>query len=305
MIYTVTVNPSLDYVVDVDGFRTGTVNRTKNETVYPGGKGINVSIVLRNLGVENRALGFVAGFTGSEIEAMLSRMGVDSDFIRVGSGLSRINVKLRSDEESEINGQGPALSESDVGSLFDRLGALSDGDTLVLAGSIPASLPKSFYSDVMARLSGRGVRFVVDATGDLLKKSLEYKPFLVKPNNHELGEIFGVELSSRDDVVPYALKFREMGAQNVLVSMAGKGAVLAAADGNVYQGDAPACRLVNSVGAGDSMVAGFIAGYAKSSSYRDALVTGLCTGSASASKEWLATKSDVDAMISSYGGLSD
>lgn len=300
MIYTLTVNPSLDYIVDVEHFKTGEVNRTKGEKIYPGGKGINVSIVLQNLGIENKALGFTAGFTGSEIERLLGQKGVNTDFLHIKSGLSRINVKLRSDEESEINGSGPKIGKDDIDALFAKLEKLSEGDTLVLAGSIPSSLPQTFYSDIMAHLKPKNVRFVVDATNDLLKKSLDYNPFLVKPNNHELGEIFGVKLETREDVIPYALKFREMGAQNVLVSMAGKGAVLASADGKVYEHDAPKCTLVNSVGAGDSMVAGFITGFINTASYEEALKMGLCAGTASASLEELATKEDVEKILKQF-----
>ncbi len=300
MIYTLTVNPSLDYIVDVEHFKTGEVNRTKGEKIYPGGKGINVSIVLQNLGIENKALGFTAGFTGSEIERLLGQKGVNTDFLHIKNGLSRINVKLRSDEESEINGSGPKIGKDDIDALFAKLEKLSEGDTLVLAGSIPSSLPQTFYSDIMAHLKPKNVRFVVDATNDLLKKSLDYNPFLVKPNNHELGEIFGVKLETREDVIPYALKFREMGAQNVLVSMAGKGAVLASADGKVYEHDAPKCTLVNSVGAGDSMVAGFITGFINTASYEEALKMGLCAGTASASLEELATKEDVEKILKQF-----
>ena len=303
MIYTLTVNPSLDYVVDVEDFKTGGVNRTKAEKIFAGGKGINVSIVLQNLGIKNIALGFTAGFTGSQIENMLAQKDVDCDFIKLKDGFSRINVKLRSGEESEINGQGPHITQENVSELFEKLEHLNKDDLLVLAGSIPKSLAQSFYSDIMSRLEGKGVRFVVDATRDLLKKSLQYKPFLVKPNNHELGELFGVELKTREEVVPYALKLKEMGAQNVLVSMAGEGAVLAAADGKIYKGKALKCKLVNSVGAGDSMVAGFIAGYMSSASYSDALITGLCTGTASAASEELATKAEVEKLIALYPGL--
>jgi len=269
----------------------------------PGGKGINVSIVLTNLGFENQALGFTAGFTGRQIEAMLEEKGVKSDFIHIENGLSRINVKMRAQKESEINGRGPQITKADIDALFARLDKLNKDDLLVLAGSIPVDLPKTFYSDIMKALTPKGVRFVVDATGDLLKKSLEFKPFMVKPNNHELGEIFGVELKSKEDVAPYAQKFREMGAQNVLVSMAGQGALLASADGNIYQGPAPEGKLVNSVGAGDSMVAGFIAGWMKNGSYKEALKMGLCTGSASACSPQLATKETVDKFLQDYTSL--
>ena len=305
MIYTVTVNPSLDYIVDVEHFATGTVNRTTGEHLFAGGKGINVSIVLHNLGIENKALGFTAGFTGREIEALLAAKGVDSNFIQVPDGFSRINVKLRSDKETEINGQGPRLGKAELDALYAALDLLTSEDTLVLAGSIPSTLPQTFYSDILSHLAPKGVRFVVDATRDLLKKSLEYKPFMVKPNNHELGEIFGVTLTTREEVIPYARKFQEMGAQNVLVSMAAKGAVLAAADGQIYQGDAPECTLVNSVGAGDSMVAGFIAGWQKSGSYKEALLMGLCTGTASAASEELATRAEVEEIRRAYKGLAD
>lgn len=293
MVYTVTVNPSLDYIVDVENFSTGIVNRTSFEKINAGGKGINVSIVLKNLGIENTSLGFTAGFTGNEIENRLKEKGINTDFIHLENGFSRINVKLRSDKESEINGRGPDISEKDIKELYAKLDCLSSNDILVLAGSIPSTLPESLYSDIMNRLKDKGVRFVIDATRDLLIKSLQYKPFLVKPNNHELEEIFGVKLKTREKVVPYAQKFREMGAQNVLVSMAGEGAVLASADGQVYKSPAPKGTLVNSVGAGDSMVAGFITGYLESGSYEKALKMGLCSGTASACSEELATKERV------------
>ena len=283
MIYTVTANPSLDYRVDIPDFRMGVVNRTAAESVCAGGKGINVSVVLHRLGIENRALGFVAGFTGAEIERLLLAQGVTSDFVHLGAGFSRINVKLRSHAESEINGRGPQITARDIDVLLLQLDALTACDTLVLAGSIPASLPETFYRDIMARLERTGVRFVVDATRNLLVAAMAHKPFLVKPNNYELGDIFGVTLATRTDVVPYAARLRDMGAQNVLVSLAGQGAVLSAADGAIYQGDAPQITLVNSVGAGDSMVAGFLAGYQQTQNYAEALKMGLCAGSASAS----------------------
>lgn len=300
MVYTVTVNPSLDYIVDVKNFKTGVVNRTCGEKIYAGGKGVNVSMVLSNLEIENTALGFIAGFTGKEIESRLIEKGIKTDFIHLKDGLSRINVKLRSDEESEINGQGPNINKKDIEELYSKLDKLSSSDVLVLAGSIPSTLPETLYSDIMNRLKDKGVSIVVDATRDLLKKALEYKPFLVKPNNHELGEIFGVELKTREEVVPYAQKFREMGAQNVLVSMAGEGAVLASADGKVYKFPAPKGKLVNSVGAGDSMVAGFITGFLQTKDYEQALKMGLSTGSASAFSEELATKENVNELLNFF-----
>ncbi len=293
MIYTVTFNPSLDYIVSVDNFTLGKVNRTTDELMFPGGKGINVSMVLINLGYDSVALGFMAGFTGNEIIRMLDERGVISDFIHVEKGLSRINVKLRSNEESEINGQGPAIDADAISRLYGKLDKLQDGDVLVLAGSIPDVMSRNTYMDIMKRLNGRGVKVVVDATKDLLVNVLEYKPFLVKPNNHELGEIYGVTLNTRDEVVPYAKRMQEAGARNVLISMAGEGAVLLDEQGEVHMSEAPKGKVVNSVGAGDSMVAGFIAGYLESGNYDEAFYMGLCTGSASAFSENLATKAEV------------
>ena len=298
MIYTVTFNPSLDYIVTVDNFTTGRVNRTTTEFMYPGGKGINVSIVLKNLGYDNIALGFEAGFTGEEIIRRISDMGIIHDFIHVDNGLSRINVKIRSDNESEINGQGPAIEADHINKLYQRFDKLKNGDILVLAGSIPTVMPDSMYMDIMKYLKGRNIKIVVDATKDLLVNVLEYRPFLIKPNNHELGEIFGVELKTRDEVVEYAKRLQKMGAVNVLVSMAGEGAVLVAEDGSIFKTPAPKGVVKNSVGAGDSMVAGFIAGYLNSGNYVGAFKMGVCTGSASAFSDKLATKAEVEALKS-------
>ena len=298
MIYTVTFNPSLDYIVTVDNFTTGRVNRTTTEFMYPGGKGINVSIVLKNFGYDNIALGFEAGFTGEEIIRRISDMGIIHDFIHVDNGLSRINVKIRSDNESEINGQGPAIEADHINKLYQRLDKLKNGDVLVLAGSIPTVMPDSMYMDIMKYLKGRNIKIVVDATKDLLVNVLKYKPFLIKPNNHELGEIFGVELKTRDEVVEYAKRLQKMGAVNVLVSMAGEGAVLVAEDGSIFKTPAPKGVVKNSVGAGDSMVAGFIAGYLNSGNYVEAFKMGVCTGSASAFSDKLATKAEAEALKS-------
>lgn len=298
MIYTVTFNPSLDYIVNVDDFRVGCTNRTTKEIMYAGGKGVNVSMVLRNLGYENTALGFLAGFTGEEIKRLLVQQHVNADFIDVGTGMSRINLKLRSGEETEINGMGPAIGQEHIDKLYEQLDRLGEGDILALSGSIPSCMPDSMYRDIMERLAGRGIEIVVDATRDLLMKVLPYGPFLVKPNNHELGEIFGVELHDKDEVLAYARKLQEKGARNVLVSMAGEGAVLMAEDGSTYKAEAPKGAVVNSVGAGDSMVAGFVAGYMESHSYERAFQMGVCTGSASAFSEQLATKEEVEALLS-------
>ena len=293
MIYTVTFNPSLDYIVSVKDFKTGITNRTDSEKILPGGKGINVSTVLMNLGIPNTALGFVAGFTGDEIIRRLSGLGVNNGFIRLDDGFSRINLKLSTIEGTEINGRGPDIGKEQVKMLMDRLDELKEGDILFLSGSIPAGMGDDAYEKIMQALEGRGVIIAVDATRELLMKVLPYKPFLIKPNNYELGEIFGVELKSRKSVIPYAKKLQEMGAVNVLVSMAGEGAVLVAEDGQVLETEAPKGKLINGVGAGDSMVAGFMAGYMEKHDYRHAFCMGVAAGSASAFSENLATGAEI------------
>lgn len=298
MIFTVTFNPSLDYIVRVDKMCLGTINRTTYEQLLPGGKGINVSIVLGNLGHPSRALGFAAGVTGVALEALLADAGVDADLVRVKEGFTRINAKVKGEEETELNGQGPRIAAEDVDTLFSKLDVLGQGDTLVVSGSVPNTLPSDMYEQIMERLDGRGVRIVVDAERDLLTRVLPYHPFLVKPNNHELGDIYGVKLSTRDEVVPYARRMQEMGAQNVLVSMAGEGGVLVAADGQVYQSPAAKGTVVNSVGAGDSCVAGFIAGLMETGSYQTAFEMGLAAGSASAFNDHLATRQEVEDLMS-------
>ena len=297
MIYTVTFNPSLDYIVTVENFTCGVVNRTKEEIIFPGGKGINVSLVLQNLGYESTALGFLAGFTGQEIQRLLEEKGVSTDFISVEQGMSRINVKLRSTQESEINGQGPVIAAEDIRKLYEKLDALQNGDILVLAGSIPDVMPSSIYMDIMKYLQDKNLKVVVDATKDLLQNVLQYRPFLIKPNHHELGEIFGVTIENKEEVVTYAKKMQEKGARNVLVSMAGDGAVLVTETGEVFKAEAPKGQVVNSVGAGDSMVAGFLAGYLEHESYAEAFSMGVCTGSASAFSKELATKQEVQELL--------
>lgn len=294
MIYTVTFNPSLDYIVSVSDFKLGLTNRTDSELLLPGGKGINVSTVLQNLGIANTALGFTAGFVGEEVRKEVEQLGVKAEFISLDEGVSRINLKLKSIDGTEINGQGPKIPREAVDALMTQLDRLGADDTLVLAGSIPASMPDDIYQKIMERLDGRNVRIVVDATKDLLLNVLGHHPFLIKPNNHELGDIFGVKLSEREEVVPYARKLQEKGAVNVLVSMAGKGAVLLAEDGSVYAAEAPKGTLKNGVGAGDSMVAGFLAGYGESGDYEHAFRMGLAAGSASAFSEQLATKDEIE-----------
>ena len=298
MIFTVTFNPSLDYIVRVDEMRLGTINRTNYEQLLPGGKGINVSIVLGNLGHPSRALGFSAGVTGVALEKLLADTGVDADLVHVKAGFTRINAKVKAVEQTELNGQGPRIAPEDVDALFSKLDVLGQDDTLVISGSVPNTLPSDMYEQVMERLAGRGVRIVVDAERDLLTRVLPYRPFLVKPNNYELGDIFGVTLKTRDEVVPYARRMQEMGAQNVLVSMAGEGGVLVAADGQVYQSPAAQGTVVNSVGAGDSCVAGFLAGLMETGSYQTAFRMGLAAGSASAFSDHLATRPEVEDLMS-------
>lgn len=294
MIYTVTLNPSLDYIVTVDDFKLGMTNRTASETMFPGGKGINVSIVLKNLGIDSTALGFVAGFVGDEITREMETFGIQSDFVKLSQGNSRINVKLTSIDGTEINGQGPEIPGEELEALMNKLMSLTDQDILVLAGSIPASMPEDIYQKIMERLQEQGVTVVVDATKDLLMNVLPYKPFLIKPNHHELGEIFGVELKTWEDVIPYGKKLQEKGARNVLVSMGGKGGVLIAENGEIVAAESACVKVVNTVGAGDSSVAGFIAGYLEQNNYEHAFKMSMATGAASAGSENLATKAEVE-----------
>lgn len=298
MIYTVTFNPSLDYIVGVEDFRLGATNRTSYEHILAGGKGINVSYVLKNLGFESTALGFLAGFVGEELKRRLTEDGIHADFLMLEEGVSRINVKLKSIDGTEINGMGPEIAAKKVALLRDKINhTLKQDDILVLAGSIPQSMPDTIYMDIMADCKDKGIHIVVDATRDLLMNVLPYHPFLIKPNNHELGDIFGVELTTREAVIPYARKLQEKGARNVLVSMAGEGAVLISEDGKEYKSEAPRGKVVNAVGAGDSMVAGFLAGYLETKTYEAAFYKGLAAGSASAFSEQLATKDEVEALL--------
>ena len=297
VIYTVTFNPSLDYIVSVKDFRPGMTNRTSSEVMLAGGKGINVSIVLGNLGIKSTALGFIAGFTGDEIVRRLHNGGINSEFIKINDGISRINIKLKSIDGTEINGQGPHIDSSHIEQLMNRLRRLESGDVLVLAGSIPAGISDNIYKDIMDMLKDKGVQIVVDATSRLLTNVLEYNPFFIKPNQHELGDIFNVTLNTQEEVIPYALELKKMGAVNVCVSMGGKGAILVADDGNVYKAKAPDGILKNSVGAGDSLVAGFLSGWIEKKDYEYAFRKGVATGSASAFSERLATNGEVNDLI--------
>ena len=289
MIYTVTFNPAIDYVVKTEKIALGSVNRAASEQIYYGGKGINVSAVLAELGIRSKALGFTAGFTGEAIERGVEAMGIDADFVRLKEGTSRINVKIRAEEETELNGQGPHIDDEALSQLFKKLNRLKDGDTLILAGSIPNSLPSNVYERILEMLSDRDIRTVVDASGELLVNVLKYKPFLIKPNDHELGEIFGVNISTYDGVVEYAVKLQAMGARNVLVSMAGSGAILLCENGRLIKCGVCMGTVKNSVGAGDSMLAGFVAGSAEND-LDYALKLGTACGGATAFSEGLAKK---------------
>lgn len=292
MVYTVTFNPAIDYVIRMDEVRLGATNRSESEEIYFGGKGINVSVVLGQLGIASKALGFIAGFTGEAIENGLAGMGIDTDFVRLKKGNSRINVKLKTNEETELNGQGPDIDDGAVAELFEKLDALKEGDLLILAGSIPASLPSDIYERILVRLSGRKIEAVVDAVGDLLLKVLKYKPFLIKPNRQELGELFGVEIQTEEELEQYARRLQEMGAVNVLVSMEGDGALLIDETGKKHRCGACTGTVKNSVGAGDSMVAGFVAGV-MNGDYGYALRLGTAAGGATAFSDGLATKEKI------------
>ena len=296
MVYTVTFNPAIDYVVHTEEMKLGATNRSEREEMYFGGKGINVSIVLRELGIDSKAFGFTAGFTGEAIEKGLADVGIDTDFVRLETGNSRINVKIKASEETELNGQGPDIDDKAISALFEKLDKLSDGYTLVLAGSIPSSLPADIYERILERLSGRNIRAVVDATKDLLLNVLKYKPFLIKPNNHELGEMFGVTLNSDEEIETYARKLQEMGAVNVLISMAGDGAMLIDEYGKMHRCGVCKGVVKNSVGAGDSMVAGFIAGVIKGD-YEYALKLGTAAGGATAFSDGLASKEKITELV--------
>lgn len=307
MIYTVTLNPSLDYAVEVNNFTLGATNRTTYEQMLPGGKGLNVSFVLKNLGVENTAFGFLAGFVGEEIERLVAETGVACDFIKLEDGCSRINLKVRNVDGTEINGMGPEIPKEKLKALMERLSVLEEGDVLVLAGSVPASVPADIYETIIKYLNenkGAGkIPVVVDATKDLLTKVLPSGPFLIKPNHHELGELFGVTLTSREEVVPYAKKLREQGAKNVLVSMGPMGAVLVDENNEIHMSEAPEGVVINSVGAGDSMVAGFLAGWMEKKDYGYAFRMGLAAGSASAFSKNLATSEEVAMVYQTSFGL--
>lgn len=297
MIYTVTLNPAIDYVITIEQLTTGNINRIDTENVYPGGKGINVSSVLGELNINSIALGFIGGFSGEFIKNTLNKRGLGTDFIELDDGFSRINVKIKSDKETEINGQGPHIPDKKLNQLYNKLDLLTSDDVLVLAGSIPKTLDDKLYENIMRRLESKNIKIVVDATKNLLLNVLKYKPFLIKPNNHELEEIFDVKLENIQDVVTYAKKLQDMGAENVLVSRGKDGAVLISENGKVYQSNVGKGEVVNSVGAGDSMVAGFIGEYTRTNDFEKALKQGAACGSATAFSSDLATKEYIDKIV--------
>ena len=301
MIYTVTFNPALDYIVFLDDMKLGDINRATRESIFYGGKGINVSTILNTLGLETTALGFVAGFTGKAIEEGLASLGIHTDFIHLPERNSRINVKVKHGDETEINGQGPVITDEAIEALFAKLDTLTEDDILVLAGSIPNTLPEDIYEKILARLEEKRIRIAVDATKDLLLNVLKYHPFLIKPNNHELGEMFHTVCKTKDDIEHYAKELQKMGARNVLISMAGDGAILITEEGETIQMGTPKGKAINSVGAGDSMVAGFLAGYLKNGSYEEALKTGTAAGSATAFSEGLASLEMFHKMMEQLG----
>jgi len=294
MIYTVTFNPSLDYVVSTENFQTGKINRASTEAIFAGGKGINVSWVLSELGVGSTTLGFVSGFSGKELEHRVQEKGIKTDFIHVKDGFTRINIKLRSEMETEINGQGPVVSEEELSQLIEKISCMTEEDMLIISGSACRGLSQNIYADIVKACKEKEIRVVVDASSTLLWNTLEYQPFLIKPNHYELGDIFNREITTREEIIFYGKELQNRGARNVLVSAGGDGAVLIAEDGQVYEMEAPIGTVVNSVGAGDSMVAGFLAGYMENGDYENALRMGVYAGSVTAFSEGLATKSDID-----------
>lgn len=297
MIYTVTFNPAIDYIVSMDDFSFGKTNRITQEKIRPGGKGINVSTVLTNLNIENTALGFIAGFTGTEIQRLCNEYEIHNNFITLSAGINRINIKMKDYDGTELNGAGPVINSEELEALMMQLQKLHSGDTLILAGSIPSSLPSDIYQRIMKKLHNTDVQIVVDATGELLLKCLPYGPFFIKPNRHELEEIFGVTINTKKEALRYACKLQELGARNVCVSLSGNGAVFVSETGECFEADVPPGKLINAVGAGDSMIAGFLAGWESSGNYKQAFFTAVAAGSASAYSEELATKEEIENLL--------
>ena len=293
MIYTITFNPALDYISQVENFEIGKINRTQTEKILPGGKGLNVSIVLKNLGIESTALGFVAGFTGEELKTDIEQRGIKTDFVKVEKGLTLINVKISSKEETALNGNGPEVTEENIEQLLKKIDNIKSDDTVILAGNIPKCINNNIYEIICKKLEQNKVRFIVDATKELLMNVLKYKPFLIKPNREELEETFKEKIETKEEIVEHAKRLQEIGAQNVLISLGGEGAILVTTENKEYFLNAPKGKVLNTVGAGDSMVAGFVAGYEKSGDYEYAFKVGIATGSASAFSMNLATAEEV------------
>ena len=297
MIYTITFNPALDYITQVENFKIGKINRTKAEKILPGGKGLNVSIVLNNLKIKNTAIAFIGGFTGEELKNKIENYGIGTDFIKVTDGITRINIKINSDEETAINGQGPQIMEKEIKELLEKIDKMKNNDIVVISGNIPNGVPKTIYETICEKLAKKEILYIVDATRELLINVLRYKPFLIKPNKEELEETFNVKLNNIEEIKTYARKLQEMGAQNVLVSLGGEGALLISKDNKEYYSKAPKGKVINTVGAGDSMVAGFLTGFLKTNKYENAFKMGIATGSASAFSENLATEEDVEKIL--------
>lgn len=297
MIYTITFNPALDYISQVEDFEVGKINRTKTEKILPGGKGLNVSTVLKNLGIESTALGFIAGFTGEELKRKIESYGIKTDFIKVKEGITRINIKISSNEETALNGNGPKITEEDIQELLEKIDKIGKEDIVILAGNIPKGINNNIYEIICVNLERNGVTFIVDATQELLINVLKYRPFLIKPNKEELEETFKEKIETKEDIIAHAKKLQLMGAQNVLISLGGEGAILVTAKEEIYFSKAPKGKVLNTVGAGDSMVAGFVAGYAKSGDYEQAFKMGIAAGSASAFSMNLATAEEVENLL--------
>lgn len=297
MIYTITFNPALDYISQVEDFEVGKINRTKTEKILPGGKGLNVSTVLKNLGIESTALGFIAGFTGEELKRKIESYGIKTDFIKVKEGITRINIKISSNEETALNGNGPKITEEDIQELLEKIDKIGKEDIVILAGNIPKGINNNIYEIICVNLERNGVTFIVDATQELLINVLKYRPFLIKPNKEELEETFKEKIETKEDIIAHAKKLQLMGAQNVLISLGGEGAILVTAKEEIYFSKAPKGKVLNTVGAGDSMVAGFVAGYEKSGDYEQAFKMGIAAGSASAFSMNLATAEEVENLL--------
>ena len=297
MIYTITFNPALDYISQVENFQKGKINRTTNEKILPGGKGLNVSIVLKNLGIDNTALGFIAGFTGDELKRRIEQYNVKTNFIKVENGITRINVKISSNEETALNGCGPQITEDDLEKILKQIDEIQKEDIVILAGNIPKNINKNIYEKICLKLKEKETTFIVDATRELLIGILKYNPFFIKPNKEELEETFGVKIQGEQEIIQYAKKLQEMGARNVLISLGGEGAILITEENKIYKANAPKGKVISTVGSGDSMVAGFIAGYIKDKDYKEALKLGIAAGSASAFSTELATKEKVEKLL--------